>query len=98
MTESNENVFKLSKTFVFEGESYDEIKLDLESLTGRDISTLQAERQNRGVVSLMGSFDEDLCRDLACISAGLPTEFGDALPLKDAVRLGRAAKVFLGAD
>ena len=77
----------LSKEYEFEGQKYTEIELNLDVLTGKDVSA--------GNISPLVAVDTDFCVYLAAKAAKLPIEFMENLPAKDYCAIGQEVSNFL---
>lgn len=84
-----------AKPFEFEGKEYKDITLDLESLTGHDISAVKREWTAAGNFSAIPVTDSDFCAAVAARASKLPVEFFYALPAKEYARLTQAVSNFL---
>lgn len=83
----------------FEGAKHESIAMDLDALTGRDISQVKSEWAMDGKFSPVPSADLDFCAMIACRAAGLPKEFADALPARDYLAVTQKVSNFLlGSD
>ena len=65
----------LSKEYEFEGQKYTEIELNLDVLTGKDVSAVKREWARAGNISPLVAVDTDFCVYLAAKAAKLPIEF-----------------------
>ena len=90
-------VFK--KPFKFEETEFSEIDLDLEGLTGRDLSVVKRHWAGKGNFSAVIATDTDYCVLIACHAAKQPFEFADALPARDYTQIAQMVQNFLlGVD
>lgn len=87
--------FTLSAPYNFEGNDFAEIELDLEKLTGRDVSAAKRAWQRGGNFSPLITVDTDFCAYLGAKAAGMPFEFVEGLPAKDYCRISQAVSNFL---
>lgn len=94
-------IFKLSKPVEFEGKTYDEIPLDLESLNGNDM--LNVERQflagegNQAV--MVKEFSKEYQALVAARAAKLPFEFFQSIGAYDFSRVTvRVQNFFIGSE
>lgn len=85
----------LDKAYSFEGEEYSEIDIDLESLTGRDISAAKKEWNAGGGFSPVPATDPDYCVIIAARAAKKPLEFFLDLPARDYSKIAQAVSNFL---
>jgi hypothetical protein len=88
-----EHVFK--KPFTFEGKTYDSITLDLESLSGADISAVKKQFAAGGNFSPIPATDSDFCILLAARLAKQPVEFFNALPAREYCAIAQGVSNFL---
>ena len=85
----------LSKEYEFEGQKYTEIELNLDVLTGKDVSAVKREWARAGNISPLVAVDTDFCVYLAATAAKLPIEFMENLPAKDYCAIGQEVSNFL---
>lgn len=88
-------LFELSAPYSFEGVEYTVINLDLESLTGRDISQAKKEWTALGNFSAVISTDMDFAVFVAARASNLPAEFFYDLPAKDFTKVAQTVTNFL---
>ena len=79
----------------FEGQKYTEIELNLDVLTGKDVSAVKREWARAGNISPLVAVDTDFCVYLAAKAAKLPIEFMENLPAKDYCAIGQEVSNFL---
>ena len=79
----------------FEGEHYDRLDMNLDSLTGRDISKVKSQWAQAGNFSPIPAADTDFCMMIACHAAGLPAEFADVLPAREYLAITQKVSNFL---
>ena len=77
----------LSKEYEFEGQKYTEIELNLDVLTGKDVSAVKREWARAGNISPLVAVDTDFCVYLAAKAAKLPA--------KDYCAIGQEVSNFL---
>ena len=87
-----------TKPVSFEGVEYTEIEMNLEELTGKDISQIKRQWAGKGNFSPVPAADMDFQAMAACHAASLPHEFADALPAKEYTQLCTAVGNFLMAS
>jgi len=78
------NTVKLSRPITFEDKYYEQLKLDLEGLTGGDL--VDAEREyvsSGGVMSSVAELTKGYLATVAAKAAGVPVEVIHALSAKD---------------
>lgn len=80
--ESNNKVFKLLKPFEFEGELIQEVYLDLDSLTGKDIMDA-----SKGVESFMQETNKTYLANIAAKAMKRPKEIMYYMSAKDATAI-----------
>lgn len=86
---------ELSKPYQFDGVEYKEIELDLDSLTGRDVSAAKKDWARQGNFAAITAVDVDFCACLAAKACKLPVEFVEGLPAKDYCRVAQEVSNFL---
>lgn len=89
------HVFK--EPYTFEGVEYTEIDLDLESLTGRDLSEAKKEFTALGVFAVIPAVDSDFCAAVAARAAKQPIDFFHGLPAKEYSQITQKVSNFLMA-
>ena len=94
--ENNElYIVKLSKPYVFEGVTYEEIDLNpCADLTGNDAAQAEKILAARGENTLFPEASSAYAFTLAGIATGKPVEFFNGLPLKDASRIKNRVRTF----
>lgn len=80
--ESNNKLFKLLKPFEFEGELIEEVYLDLDSLTGKDIMDA-----SKGVESFVQETNKTYLANIAAIAMKRPKEIMYYMSAKDATAI-----------
>lgn len=80
--ESNNKVFKLTRPFEFEGELIQEVYLDLDSLTGKDIMDA-----SKGVESFMQETNKTYLANIAATAMKRPKEIMYYMSAKDATAI-----------
>lgn len=75
--------YTFSKPYEFEGKTYEEIELDLESFKGSDISAVKRQFTASGLRSLAPIFDSDFCAMVAARASKQPLEFFNQMPAHD---------------
>jgi len=88
---------KFSAPIHFEGQEYPEIELDLDGLTGQDLSNVKRRWAAAGHFSPLPSTDMDFCAEVAATAAKLPVEFFHALPAREFNKITQAVSNFLNA-
>lgn len=85
---------KLSNPVEYKGTKYEELTLDLNALTGKQIKAVY-----RKVAPLLGNslpmFSMDYQAEVAAIAAGVPTEVMDNLCAQDFIRVTMEVQAFL---
>jgi hypothetical protein len=85
----------LKKEFKFEDQTITELDLDLDSLTGRDISQVKRAWAVEGNFSPMPSTDIDFCAMLAAKASKQPIELIQAMPAKEYTAVAQVVSNFL---
>lgn len=88
-------VYTFSKPYEFEGEKYESIEFELESLKGSDISAAKKTFANAGGYSPLPATDSDFCCIILARLSKKPIEFFDNLPAKDYLSLTQQVSNFL---
>jgi hypothetical protein len=88
-----EYVFK--KPYEFEGKTYDKLELDLDSLSGADISAVKKLYAAGGNFSPIPATDSDFCIMLAARLIKQPVEFFNAMPARDYCAIAQGVSNFL---
>lgn len=65
----------------FEGKEYNEVELDLDSLTGKDFNDLTRQLKGSGWFAPIPAADPEFCMHIAARAAKLPLEFFESLPV-----------------
>lgn len=81
--------------FHFEGKDYPDIDMDLDGLTGQDLSDVKRRWAAAGNFSPLPSTDMDFCAEVAATAAKLPVEFFQALPAREFNKVTQAVSNFL---
>lgn len=94
--EENELLLKLSKPYVFDGQTYTEVDLSgLEDATGADLIAVERSLKKRGIVDPLMEMSAPLAAAMASRMTGKPEEFYTGLPIRDMVRVKTAVSGFL---
>lgn len=88
-------VIKLSAPVKYEDRELSEIVLDLDSLTGDDLASAEAEMQLAGVVPVMVDTSKRYMMHVAAKAAGVPVELIGRLKAPDATKVTLAVQGFL---
>lgn len=86
---------KLSKPFEWCGTTYEEINMNFEGLTGRDMEAIDDEIGVMGLRGLVPAYSRMYQRMLAARASGVPSDVIDHLPLVDYNAIVTAAQNFL---
>lgn len=86
---------EFQKPYTFEDKEYTEINLDLDGLTGRDISEAKKVWTSEGGFAVIPAVDSDFCAAVAARAAKLPLEFFLGLPAKEYTKITQAVSNFL---
>lgn len=94
--EENALVLKLSKPYVFDGQTFTEVDLSgLEDATGADLIAVERSLKKRGIVDPLMEMSSPLAAAMAARMTGRPEEFYTQLPIRDMVRVKTAVSGFL---
>lgn len=94
--EENALVLKLSKPYVFDGQTFTEVDLSgLEDATGADLIAVERSLKKRGIVDPLMEMSSPLAAAMASRMTGKPEEFYTGLPIRDMVRVKTAVSGFL---
>lgn len=94
--EENTLVLKLSKPYVFDGQTFTEVDLSgLEDATGADLIAVERSLKKRGIVDPLMEMSAPLAAAMAARMTGKPEEFYTGLPIRDMVRVKTAVSGFL---
>ena len=85
----------LSKPFEWCGKTYEEINMNFEGLTGRDMEAIDDEIGVMGLRGLVPAYSRMYQRMLAARASGVPSDVIDHLPLVDYNAIVTAAQNFL---
>lgn len=85
----------LKKPHKFEDQEVKELDLNLDSLTGRDISQVKRQWAAEGNFSPMPSTDTDFCAMLAAKASGQSIELIQSLPAGDYMKVSQLVSNFL---
>ena len=86
---------KFVKPFEYAGVVYTELEFDFESLTGRDMVSIETEMQMNNEFALAPEISRNFQAKLAAKAAGIGGDVMDALPIKEFNRITNAARDFL---
>lgn len=89
------NIVKLSKPVKFEENTIEEINMNLDDLTGRDISKVKSEWSMTGKFSPVPATDIDFCIMVAARASNQPIDLFDVLPAKDYLKVSQEVSNFL---
>ena len=84
-----------SKPVNFEGQEIKSIKMDLDSLTGRDISQVKSQWAHAGNFSPVPAADTDFCVMVAARASKQPLELFDVMPAKEYLGITQKVSNFL---
>lgn len=92
----NDLILKLSKPYVFDGQTHTEVDLSgLEDATGADLIAVERSLKKRGIVDPLMEMSSPLAAAMAARMTGKPEEFYTGLPIRDMVRVKTAVSGFL---
>lgn len=86
---------EFSKPYVFEGETYESIELDLEGLSGEDMLAVNRQFSAEGHYSLAPSADMNFHALLAARACKQPIEFFLKMPAKEFANVTQVVANFL---
>ena len=91
--------YTLTRPVKFEGETVKEIDLDLNSLTGHDLITIQLQlsRENPDRLVLAQAYDPILAVYIAARASKKPLNFFDVIPMRDLAAIQTKVTVFFGS-
>lgn len=90
-----ELLIKFHKEYNFEGKKYTEVDLsNMENMTTLDMMEAQRAMQRAGFVSTAPQTNIAYALKLASLSTGLPIEFFNGLPMKDANKVLMTVTIF----
>ncbi len=84
-----------SKPYIFDGKEFSEIDVDMDGLTGRDVSEAKREWSRNGNFAAVMAIDVDFCAYLGAKAAKQPYEFVEGLPAKEYCKLAQVVSNFL---
>lgn len=93
--------YKFDKPINYEGETYAEVKYDLNKITAKDIISLRREVASmRGAGVLIPALIDDdlLCAALVAVGSGLPGQFVLSLPGQDYLAWASMGQLFLASS
>lgn len=92
----NNLTLKLSKPYVFDGQTYTEVDLSgLEDATGADLIAVEKSLKKRGIVDPLMEMSSPLAAAMASRMTGKPEEFYTGLPIRDMVKVKTTVSGFL---
>lgn len=86
---------KFDKPVSFEGAEHESIDLDLDSLTGKDMSVIKRQWAGEGNFSPVPAADMTFCEYVAAHASKMPQEFFEALPAKEYMKVTQEVSNFL---
>ena len=86
---------KFVKPVDYAGVVYTELEFSFESLTGRDMVSIETEMQMNNEYALAPEISRNFQAKLAAKAAGIGSDVMDALPIKEFNRITNAARDFL---
>lgn len=87
--------YKFKNTYTFEGQEYDFINLDLDGMTGKDMSQAKREWTAQGNFSAVITADMDFAICVAAKASKLPIEFFEQLPAREYAKVAQEVTNFL---
>lgn len=92
-------IIKFAKPIEFEGKKYEEISLDLDSITGNDLELAEnqfiAQNPEIAAQTALKELSKGYQSILAAKAAKVPVEFIKALPAREYSKVTMAVQVFL---
>ncbi len=85
----------LRKPFTYEGKEYNEIRLDLDALSGKDVIDAETEARSMGARAIMLESSKVYQSILAAKAAGVTVDLIQALPAKEFSQVTGAVQGFL---
>ena len=89
---------KLSRPVEFEGQKYEWLTFDFDSLTGRDVRAANLESVKPGKIVASSIFDQDFCLAIAARAAKVNVSLFDYLPAGDVLGIEMDTRNFLLAS
>ncbi|MBE0470514.1 MAG: phage tail assembly protein [Methyloprofundus sp.] len=86
---------EFDKPVKFEEKEYKHIDLNLDSLTGKDMSVIKRQWAGEGNFSPVPAADMTFCEYVAAHASKMPQEFFEALPAKEYMKVTQAVSNFL---
>ena len=86
---------ELSKPYNFDGVEFTAVDMDLDALTGRDVSAAKKDWARQGNFAAVTAVDLDFCAYLAAKACKQPVEFVEGLPARDYCKLAQEVSNFL---
>lgn len=86
-----------AKPYKFEDQEFTELEMDLDSLTGKDISAAKRQWALAGNFSPVPASDMDFCAALAAQASKQPLEFFEQMPAGEFTKITQAVSNFLMA-
>lgn len=87
--------YTFSKPYEFEGETYEFIEYDLDSLKGKDIAEVKRQFNRAGNFAAVPAADSEFCALILAKVSKKPLEFFNDLPAKDYCALTQEVGNFL---
>lgn len=94
MSETSLNKVTLKKPFEFEGQTYSELVLDLDSLTGQDMIDAEAEARAAGDRSIMLETSKTYLAIVAAKAGKVPVDMLKNLPAKEFTKITAQVQSF----
>jgi formylmethanofuran dehydrogenase subunit E-like metal-binding protein len=86
---------KLSKPVEWEGKTYEELTMDYEGMTGKDMEAIDDELSAVGIIVANPNINHRYHRILAARAAKVPSDMLRELPLRDYQKVTATARSFL---
>lgn len=98
--EENNYLIKFRKPFIWEDETYTEIDMSgLEDLSAKDMIAAQRTMERSGSINVLPEMSLEYACIFASRATGMPVEFFQALPPKEAIKVkNKVTNFFYGED
>lgn len=93
--EEGKTVVRFRKVFQFEGKEYDNLEMDLDSLTGNDVINAENEARALGVRAVMLESSKEYQAIVAAKAASVTVDLIKALPAKEFSSVTGEVQAFL---
>ena len=90
--------YKFSKHFEFEGKTFEELDIDLDSLTGEDLEVVEQLMTEDRIFAPVPAIHRGYCSRIGAVAAKVPHAFFKKLPAKDYSKITQEISTFLLSD